>query len=132
MCKDTPEIVPVRPQRAMQPLETTGPGDLEEQLPHEKAHPSALPWWFRAGCFCFTAVGADMAWHLDTVTCSCAAYPWRLEAWLLIIQGLLSYLHDAHFQGRSWWARIADRSCATFLTFCQPLKFAFCRMDSTQ
>merc|ERR1712100_841170 len=48
------------------------------------------------------------------------------------MQGLLSYLHDAHFQGRNRYAQIADRSSATFLSFCQPIKFAFCKMDPTQ
>lgn len=92
----------------------------------------SLAWWFRAGCFCFTAVGMDMAWHLDVVKCNCSSYPWRIEAVLLVLQGFLSYLHDAHFQGRSRVAQISDRTCATFLASCQPLKFAFCTMDFTQ
>merc|ERR1719272_826290 len=69
---------------------------------------------------------------MAVLSCSCAAYPWCVEAILLAVQGVLSYLHDAHFQGRSRTAQILDRSCACFLTCCQPLKFAFCKMDRVQ
>mmetsp|Transcript_50460 Transcript_50460/g.83870 ORF Transcript_50460/g.83870 Transcript_50460/m.83870 type:complete len:208 (-) Transcript_50460:91-714(-) len=91
-----------------------------------------LAWWFQACCFCYSAVGVDMAWKLDVLTCHCATYPWRVESILLFLQGFLSFMHDAHFQGRSPMAQWADRSCASFLTLCQPLKFAFCRMDEEQ
>merc|ERR1712217_835507 len=46
--------------------------------------------------------------------------------------GLLSFMHDAYFAGRSPVAKCADRCCATFLTLCQPIKFAFCVMNSMQ
>mmetsp|Transcript_54366 Transcript_54366/g.117675 ORF Transcript_54366/g.117675 Transcript_54366/m.117675 type:complete len:194 (+) Transcript_54366:35-616(+) len=92
----------------------------------------ALAWWFRAGCFCYSAAGLSMQWRLWALQCDCPSYPWPLEATLLLLQGILSYLHDAHFEGRSLPAKIADRSCATFLTLCQPVKFAFCPMDHMQ
>jgi len=41
-------------------------------------------------------------------------------------------MHDAYFAGRSPVAKFADRTCATFLTMCQPVKFAFCSMNTVQ
>eukprot|EP00931_Biecheleriopsis_adriatica_P096727 TRINITY_DN70412_c0_g1_i1.p1 TRINITY_DN70412_c0_g1~~TRINITY_DN70412_c0_g1_i1.p1 ORF type:complete len:271 (+),score=44.95 TRINITY_DN70412_c0_g1_i1:74-814(+) len=104
----------------------------EDACSAEKDRGPALCWWFRACCFCYSAVGLDMAWRLGYVTCHCAAYPWQLEACLLLLQGCLSFMHDAYFVGRSPAAKIADRSCASFLTLCQPLKLAFCSMDAVQ
>merc|ERR1740123_288673 len=69
---------------------------------------------------------------MSVLTCAFPLYPWVIEASLLCMQGFLSYMHDAHFQGRSPAAGMADRTCATFLTLCQPLKLAFCRMDASQ
>jgi len=115
------------------------PGDEESQPElHSsfaidvKGHAPTLTWWFRMLCFCYSAVGAWMAWRLEFVSCHCNSYPWRAELVLLILQGCFSYLHDAHFQGRSPWAKTVDRSCATLLTMCQPLKFSFCPMDQPQ
>jgi len=98
----------------------------------EKDRGSALTWWFRACCFCYSAVGMDMAWRLGYVNCHCASYPWRVEASLLLLQGCLSFMHDAYFAGRSPLAKAADRCCASFLTLCQPLKLTFCSMDAVQ
>jgi len=127
----------------MRPLEGAGAGDEENQQESprqccdkcdkcDKDRGPPLAWWFGVCCFCYSAVGLDMAYRLPAVECSCPAYPWEAEAFLLLMQGLLSFLHDAHFAGRSRAAKAADRSCATFLTLCQPLKFSFCRMDSVQ
>ncbi|CAJ1350985.1 unnamed protein product [Effrenium voratum] len=104
----------------------------KEKCPAEKDRGPTLAWWFRACCFCYSAVGADMAWRIGYVTCHCAAYPWQLEASLLLLQGCLSFMHDAYFAGRSPAAKMADRCCASFLTLCQPLKLAFCSMDAVQ
>ncbi|CAE8581174.1 unnamed protein product, partial [Polarella glacialis] len=103
-----------------------------EKSSAEKDRGPVLTWWFRACCFCYTAVGYDMALRLTAVTCHCPAYPWPLEAYLLLLQGFLSFMHDAYFAGRSPAAKLADRCCASFLTMCQPLKFAFCSMDAVQ
>lgn len=105
---------------------------VNEKCPAEKDRGPALTWWFRACCFCFSAVGIDMAWRLGYVACHCALYPWQLEACLLLLQGCLSFMHDAYFAGRSPAAKMADRCCASFLTLCQPLKLAFCSMDAVQ
>mmetsp|Transcript_51023 Transcript_51023/g.95524 ORF Transcript_51023/g.95524 Transcript_51023/m.95524 type:complete len:242 (+) Transcript_51023:37-762(+) len=104
----------------------------QERCPAEKDRGPALAWWFRACCFCYSAVGIDMALRLGYVSCHCAAYPWQLEACLLLLQGCLSFMHDAYFAGRSPAAELADRSCASFLTLCQPLKLACCSMDAVQ
>lgn len=64
----------------------------------------------------------EMTAHVDNLECHCSAYPWRVEASLLLVQGLLSFMHDAYFAGRSPVAKFADRTCATFLTMCQPVK----------
>ncbi|CAE7794113.1 DNAH1, partial [Symbiodinium necroappetens] len=90
----------------------------EARCPAEKDRGPALAWWFRACCFCYSAVGIDMAWRLGYVACHCATYPWQLEACLLLLQGCLSFMHDAYFAGRSPAAKFADRCCATFLTMC--------------
>eukprot|EP00971_Amphidinium_carterae_P194864 3866658-Amphidinium_carterae.1 len=74
-----------------------------------------LPWWFRAGCFCYSIVGCLMIYRLAAVSCDCALYPWKVESLLLVLQGFLSYMHDAHFQGSSVFFKYADRTCATFL-----------------
>jgi len=102
------------------------------RCPDDKDRGTPLLWWFRACCFCYSVVGADMAWRLGYMDCSCSAYPWAVEAWLLLIQGCLSFMHDAYFAGRSPTAKLADRCCASFLTLCQPLKLAFCNMDAIQ
>mmetsp|Transcript_139682 Transcript_139682/g.348316 ORF Transcript_139682/g.348316 Transcript_139682/m.348316 type:complete len:216 (+) Transcript_139682:108-755(+) len=106
--------------------------EVEASVPIEKTHGSSLTWWFRACCFCYSLVGIEMAWRLQAVECNCPSYMWRVEACLLLMQGCLSFLHDAYFAGRSPAAKAADRSCATFLTFCQPVKLAFCHMDFAQ
>jgi len=49
-----------------------------------------------------------------------------------VLQGMLSFLHDAYFAGSSTTAGSADRFCATLLTLCQPLKLSFCTMDVMQ
>lgn len=123
----------------MRPLEVWSPGDKAEDLEEGKPAPlgdkerrQPLAWWFRLCCFCYSAVGFEMAWRLQAMSCHCPAYPWHVEAYLLLLQGLLSFLHDAYFAGRSPAAKAADRSCATFLTLCQPLKFSFCHMDVMQ
>jgi hypothetical protein len=83
-------------------------------------------------CFSYSAVGLNMALRMGAVSCSCPQYPWRIEAALLLLQGVLSFLHDAYFAGSSPVAKMADRTSASFLTACQPLKFAFCQMDEVQ
>lgn len=122
-------------QQEMQPFDdSSADGDIEDQLSVgvEKTHERALEWWFRAGCFFYSFVGLHMASSLGILTCECSSYPWQLEAALLIGQGILSFLHDAYFVGLSPTAKVADRTCATFLTLCQPMKFAFCAMDAAQ
>lgn len=123
----------------LQPPENNGAAviprveDLEELRPAaEKTHERAIAWWFKACCFCYTGVGVHMAFSLGMLSCQCASYPWHVEALLLMAQGALSFLHDAYFVGLNPQAKIADRSCASFLTICQPLKFAFCSMDWLQ
>jgi len=123
----------------MQSLDVCCPTDEESQPELHitlgvdvKGHAPALAWWFRLFCFCYSAVGAWIAWRFEFVSCSCSSYPWRVELVLLMLQGCFSYLHDAHFQGRSPWAKTVDRTCATLLTLCQPLKFSFCPMDQLQ
>jgi hypothetical protein len=112
------------------------PADEEnQQAPldtESKDHGTALPWWFRALCFAYSVVGLNMVLRVQAMSCSCPQYPWRVEAVLLLLQGLLSFLHDGYFEGSSLAAKIADRTSATFLTCCQPLKFTFCRMDEMQ
>lgn len=109
------------------------PKPAKQKSPAEdKDRGSTLTWWFRACCFCYSLVGLDMAWRLPAVTCYCPAYPWHVEAFLLMLQGCLSFMHDAYFAGRSPVAKAADRCCATFLTLCQPIKLAFCQMDGVQ
>lgn len=139
--EDFPCIPPPNPCVVcrLQPLEISGgaapttAGDIEEHRPAtEKTHERAIAWWFKACCFCYTAVGVHMALSLGMLACHCASYPWHLEALLLVSQGALSFLHDAYFVGLSPQAKVADRSCASFLTICQPLKFAFCSMDWLQ
>merc|ERR1711879_462654 len=109
------------PGMTMHSLEMCDPGDEENQkdfsdLKSEKRHGGPmLTWWFRACCFCYSVVGIEMAFRIGEVTCNCPAYPWHVEASLLMLQGLLSFLHDAHFAGRSSTAKYADRSCACFL-----------------
>jgi len=93
---------------------------------------ASLTWWFRALCFCYSAVGINMLWRMHTVSCHCPSYHWQVEAWLLVLQGVLSFLHDAYFAGSSTTAGRADRCCATLLTLCQPLKLSFCTMDVMQ
>mmetsp|Transcript_98020 Transcript_98020/g.227314 ORF Transcript_98020/g.227314 Transcript_98020/m.227314 type:complete len:186 (-) Transcript_98020:28-585(-) len=122
----------------MHPLELQSQGDeLDpeagfEEKAADKARRQPLAWWFRVCCFCYTAVGLEMAWRLRAVVGHCPSYPWPVEAWLLLLQGFLSFMHDAYFAGRSPKAKAADRCCATFLTLCQPLKFSFCHMDAAQ
>mmetsp|Transcript_31236 Transcript_31236/g.90214 ORF Transcript_31236/g.90214 Transcript_31236/m.90214 type:complete len:245 (-) Transcript_31236:52-786(-) len=101
-------------------------------LYRDRIHGPPLAWWFKMCCFLYSVVGVEMAFRLADLVCICPAYPWHLEAFLLILQGCLSFLHDAHFQGRSTMAKTLDRTCASFLTMCQPIKFAFCHMDSGQ
>ncbi|CAE7440118.1 DNAH6 [Symbiodinium sp. CCMP2592] len=120
------------PQERLCMPDEEAPSEAEARCPAEKDRGPALAWWFRACCFCYSAVGIDMAWRLGYVACHCAAYPWQLEACLLLLQGCLSFMHDAYFAGRSPAAKFADRCCATFLTMCQPLKLAFCSMDAVQ
>jgi len=103
--------------------------------PAQKLHVAlgdSLTWWFKLACFNYTLVGLEMARNFGSVECDCASYPWRIEASLLLLQGVLSFLHDGYFVGRSLWAGVADRNCARFLTLCQPIKFAFCRFDVVQ
>lgn len=117
----------------MQPLEGCDPCDVEDPWGSvEKHHDQVLPWWFKAGCFCYSIVGMFMLARLRSLECGCSTYRWHGEAVLLLLQGFLSYLHDAHFQGRSYPAKVSDKSCATFLTLCQPLKLAACHMDRIQ
>eukprot|EP00927_Polykrikos_kofoidii_P030530 TRINITY_DN26251_c0_g1_i1.p1 TRINITY_DN26251_c0_g1~~TRINITY_DN26251_c0_g1_i1.p1 ORF type:complete len:316 (-),score=17.80 TRINITY_DN26251_c0_g1_i1:50-937(-) len=106
--------------------------DITDKQRRDPAPLFAPTWWFRAGCFLYSAVGVTMACHLAVLTCLYPDYFWNVETSLLLLQGLLSYLHDSHFQGRSFLAKTADRTCASFLTMCQPLKFAFCPMDVVQ
>lgn len=103
-----------------------------QPLSDEKNHSMQLAWWFHLCCFNYSFVGLEMAFRLENVGCAYPTYPWRVEAFLLLMQGFLSYTHDAHFAGRNKFAKWADRCCATFLTCCQPLKFAFCKMDLIQ
>jgi hypothetical protein len=98
----------------------------------ETALHASLAWWFRALCFCYSAVGIDMLWRMRTVSYHCPSYHWPVEAWLLLLQGVLSFLHDAHFAGRSATARRANWCCATLLMLCQPLNFSFCTMGVMQ
>jgi len=111
-------------------------GDEENQKapldPETKDRDAALPWWFRVLCFTYSAVGLNMVLRVQAMSCNCPQYPWRVEAALLLLQGLLSFLHDGYFAGSSPAAKLADRTSATFLTCCQPLKFTFCRMDAVQ
>eukprot|EP00929_Paragymnodinium_shiwhaense_P119577 TRINITY_DN91481_c0_g1_i1.p1 TRINITY_DN91481_c0_g1~~TRINITY_DN91481_c0_g1_i1.p1 ORF type:complete len:313 (+),score=46.38 TRINITY_DN91481_c0_g1_i1:72-1010(+) len=92
----------------------------------------ALTWWFRLCCFNYSLVGLEMLGNEAQISCVFPGYAWHVESKLLLLQGLLSYLHDSHFQGRSPYAKAADRTCATSLTLCQPLKMAFCAMDGWQ
>mmetsp|Transcript_62566 Transcript_62566/g.116355 ORF Transcript_62566/g.116355 Transcript_62566/m.116355 type:complete len:195 (-) Transcript_62566:287-871(-) len=109
------------------------PQVVEEAGTKTKGHAEQyLPWWFRAGCFCYSLVGFLMMYRLAEVRCDCALYPWKVESFLLVLQGCLSYMHDAHFQGSSAFFKYADRTCATFLACCQPGKFCFCSMDAVQ
>mmetsp|Transcript_23722 Transcript_23722/g.55308 ORF Transcript_23722/g.55308 Transcript_23722/m.55308 type:complete len:199 (+) Transcript_23722:45-641(+) len=115
-------------------LPTQGYVVIEQEVHLKGNHPDriVLPWWFRVGCFCYSCVGFLMFYRLAAVTCDCALYPWQVEAALLVLQGCLSYMHDAHFQGTSRFFKHADRTCATFLAMCQPGKFCFCSMDVVQ
>mmetsp|Transcript_109216 Transcript_109216/g.308962 ORF Transcript_109216/g.308962 Transcript_109216/m.308962 type:complete len:202 (-) Transcript_109216:428-1033(-) len=90
------------------------------------------PWWFQAGCFTYSLVGFHVALCVNEIACGVPGYPWRVEASLLLVQGCLSFLHDSHFEGRSPLAMALDRSCATLLTCCQPLKFLVYSMDAVQ
>mmetsp|Transcript_25470 Transcript_25470/g.79393 ORF Transcript_25470/g.79393 Transcript_25470/m.79393 type:complete len:233 (+) Transcript_25470:31-729(+) len=124
----------MRPLEVASPAGGSGEGDLEEGklASGDKERRQPLAWWFRLCCFCYSMVGLEMVWRMRAMACHCPTYPWHVEAWLLLLQGLLSFLHDAYFAGRSRAAKAADRSCATFLTLCQPLKFSFCHMDVMQ
>mmetsp|Transcript_91687 Transcript_91687/g.259553 ORF Transcript_91687/g.259553 Transcript_91687/m.259553 type:complete len:206 (+) Transcript_91687:170-787(+) len=99
---------------------------------YHRPPPLPAPWWFQACCFTYTLIGFHLALHIGAMRCSVPAYPWRVEASLLVVQGGLAFLSDAHFEGRSRLAFVLDKSCATFLTCCQPLKFLFYSMDSVQ
>lgn len=107
---------------------------IDEELGDQKKRRKTIHvhWWYCAGCFAYSIVGAEIFFNLERLGCFCQLYPWYVESTLLFLQGFLSFLHDAYFIWTSRPVKYMDRALAVFLCVCQPVKFAFCAMDTVQ
>ena len=68
---------------------------------------------YAASCFMYTAAG--LAMHRALCDNWCTVWPWQIEGWLFVLQGVVSYMSDVHTLGyKSYW-HCVDRCFATTL-----------------
>lgn len=83
-------------------------------------------WWYWASSFTYSACGILIILRFTVLERSCPLHPWRLEIPMLLVQGPISYMNDVKYLRLSRTWHTVDMTWASFLLFCQVLKFWEC------
>ena len=78
----------------------------------------ALFYIYAASCFLYSISGICMLYNRASLSEKwCTVWPWQVEGWCFIVQGILSYMSDVYTLGRNSYWHCADRCFATLLFF---------------